>query len=207
AATRRVRAPPSRRGRATAASPSRRTRTRWSRRSRFTGRLPLGGWPASPGRVCRRCWPGIAIRGCWSSAGSKGPRLGNWAEAGHVLDLGDGPGVIDWQRFGQGPLELDAGMFLATIWRLGLLDETLAGQALRAEEAFLRGIAGLVDSRALAWHRAAALVRLANNMIKPIRRQGDWLGRAHALLAEAARLSQPRRSSTMQPMPSHACAR
>src|SRR5256886_17337493 len=38
--------------------------------------------------------------------------------ARHVLELGDGPGVIDWQRYGQGPSELDAGMFLATIWRV-----------------------------------------------------------------------------------------
>src|SRR5207245_5305279 len=29
--------------------------------------------------------------------------------ARHIIDLGDGPGVIDWQRFGQGPVELDAG--------------------------------------------------------------------------------------------------
>src|SRR3989449_253570 len=46
--------------------------------------------------------------------------------ARHILDLGDGPGVIDWQRFGQGPLELDAGTFLATISRLGLLHESRA---------------------------------------------------------------------------------
>src|SRR5439155_463765 len=30
--------------------------------------------------------------------------------ARHILDAGDGPGVIDWHRFGQGPVELDAGM-------------------------------------------------------------------------------------------------
>jgi aminoglycoside phosphotransferase (APT) family kinase protein len=42
--------------------------------------------------------------------------------ARHILDLGrgDGPGVIDWQRYGQGPVEVDAGMFLATVTRLGL---------------------------------------------------------------------------------------
>src|SRR5438094_6199442 len=40
--------------------------------------------------------------------------------ARHVLDQGDGVGVIDWERFGRGPLELDAGMFLATTWRYGL---------------------------------------------------------------------------------------
>src|SRR5439155_952599 len=41
--------------------------------------------------------------------------------ARHILDAGDGPGVIDWHRFGQGPVELDAGMFLATLSRLRLL--------------------------------------------------------------------------------------
>src|SRR2546422_1824195 len=40
--------------------------------------------------------------------------------ARHVLDQGDRVGVIDWERFGRGPLELDAGMFLATTWRYGL---------------------------------------------------------------------------------------
>ena len=108
--------------------------------------------------------------------------------ARHVLDLGDGPGVIDWQRFGQGPPELDAGMFLATIWRLGLRLEPLAGEAFRAEEAFRAGTADLLDERVLAWHRAAALLRLADRLLK--RRQGDWLAEAHALLREAMRLAE-----------------
>src|SRR5437879_1974180 len=37
--------------------------------------------------------------------------------ARHILDVGECPGVIDWHRFGQGPAELDAGMFLATLSR------------------------------------------------------------------------------------------
>src|SRR5207248_6109763 len=57
--------------------------------------------------------------------------------AHHVLDLGDGPGLIDWQKSGQGPAELDAGVFLATLWRLGMLQERLAGEVARAEEVFL----------------------------------------------------------------------
>src|SRR5207245_11783787 len=76
--------------------------------------------------------------------------------ARHVLDQGDGVGVIDWQRFGQGPLELDAGMFLATTWRYGLDHAPLAAEAARAEEALLAGTTGLLDERVLAWHRAAA---------------------------------------------------
>src|SRR5206468_11608074 len=105
----------------------------------------------------------------------------------HLLDLGDGPGVIDWQRFGQGPAELDAGMFLATLWRLGLRHEHLAAEASRAEEAFLAGSAELLDQRALAWHRAAALLRLAEKLSS---RHDDWpAGAQHALLGEAARLA------------------
>ena len=115
--------------------------------------------------------------------------------ARHVLDLGDGPGVIDWQRFGQGPLELDAGMFLATVWRLGLDHEALAGEATRAVTALLEGTRGLLDERALAWHRAAALLRLASKVHVVKRRKTDWLARAHALLAEAARLAEEARQS------------
>jgi len=115
--------------------------------------------------------------------------------ARHVLDLGDGPGLIDWDRFGQGPLELDAGMFLATVWRLGLDHEALAGEATRAVTALLEGTRGLLDERALAWHRAAALLRLASKVHVVKRRKTDWLARAHALLAEGARLAEEARQS------------
>jgi hypothetical protein len=110
--------------------------------------------------------------------------------ARHVLDVGDGPGVIDWQRFGQGPVELDAGMFLATIARLGLLNESRAAQAQLAEAEFLAGIAGLVDPRSLAWHEAAALLHLAERRCKQTARRGDDDGQtgARALLGEATRL-------------------
>src|SRR3989454_1021441 len=76
--------------------------------------------------------------------------------ARHVLDQGDGVGVIDWERFGRGPLELDAGMFLATTWRYGLDHAPLAAEAARVEEALLAGTTGLLDERVLAWHRADA---------------------------------------------------
>ena len=107
--------------------------------------------------------------------------------ARHILDVGDGPGVIDWHRFGQGPVELDAGMFLATLSRLRLLHPAHAGEALLAEQAFLEGTRGLLDERALAWHRAAALLQLTERL--PTAARGDWRARAHALLGEAARLA------------------
>jgi hypothetical protein len=105
----------------------------------------------------------------------------------HVLDLGNGAGLIDWDCFGQGPQELDAGIFLSSAWQLGLRQESLVVEAARAEAAFLAGTAGLLQERALAWHRAAMLLRLAN---KISRRPGDIEpARARALLAEAARLA------------------
>src|SRR5207249_5985326 len=105
--------------------------------------------------------------------------------ARHILDLGDGPGVIDWQRFGQGPIEIDAGMFLATLSRLGLRHDGHAIEATRAEEAFLTGTRGLVDERTLAWYRAAALVHLAARLLK---RQPP--PEAQSLLDEAARWAE-----------------
>jgi hypothetical protein len=109
----------------------------------------------------------------------------------HVLDLGDSAGLIDWDCFGQGPLEIDAGMFLATVSRIGLLSEGRAGEVARAEQAFLSGTADLLDARALAWHRAAALLHLAERGGKPTtRRQSDWSVRASVLLREAARLAE-----------------
>lgn len=107
--------------------------------------------------------------------------------ARHLLDLGDGPGVIDWQRFGQGPAELDAGTFLATTWRIGLKDERLAREAARAEEAFLAGTTGLLHPGGTAWYRAAVLLRLAN---KQARRKAGWVAHGHALLAEAVRQAE-----------------
>ena len=106
--------------------------------------------------------------------------------ARHILDLGDGPGVIDWHRFGQGPVELDAGMFLATLCRLRLLHPTHTAEALVAEQAFLEGTRGLLDERALAWHQAAALLQLTERLPDG---RGDWRARAYALLAEATRLA------------------
>ena len=107
--------------------------------------------------------------------------------ARHILDLGDAPGVIDWQRFGQGPQELDAGTLLATIWRIGLKDERLASHAKLAEETFVARTAGLLNACAVAWYRAAVLLRLA---CKCVRRRSDWLAHGHALLREAVRQTE-----------------
>lgn len=117
------------------------------------------------------------------------PRLVNGGlYADHVLDLGDGPGVIDWGRFGQGPLELDAGIFLATISRLRFGDESLAGEVARAERAFSTATANLLGARAVGWHWAAELLRFAK---KANPQNGRWpAGARHALLREALRLAE-----------------
>lgn len=105
--------------------------------------------------------------------------------ARHVLDLGDGPGLIDWQRFGQGPLELDAGIFLATLSHAWLTHERRAPEAARATDAFLAGTAGLLDRRSLVWYWSAHLLRLAGRML---RRQP--VEKARVVLAQAARLAE-----------------
>ena len=107
--------------------------------------------------------------------------------ARHLIDLGDGPGVIDWQQFGQGPVEFDAGTFLATVWRIGQKEERLAPEAARTEEAFLSGTAGLLNRCAVAWYRAAMLLRLAE---KYGRRSSGGLLHAHGLLREAVRQAE-----------------
>ena len=106
--------------------------------------------------------------------------------ARHILDLGDGPGVIDWQQFGQGPLELDGGMFLATISRLALRHPSCAGEVARAEQALLVGTRGLLDGRTLEWYRAAGLLHLAARGLKTAQ-QRHPPPEARALVDEAAR--------------------
>jgi len=122
--------------------------------------------------------------------------------ARHVLDLGDCTGVIDWQRFGRGPLEMDAGVFLATVARIALRHGYLAGEVAQAEEAFRRGTAGLLDERALLWHQAAALLRLASKPVNSaggerLRARGKVdpravaVSRAWTLLDAAALVAEP----------------
>ena len=100
----------------------------------------------------------------------------------HVIDLDRGAGIIDWEHFGQGALEIDAGMFLATVWRSGR-HEDRAREAARAEEAFMAGASYLLDERRLAWYRAGALLSLSYHLLA--RRKGEWRDQAGELLSEA----------------------
>jgi aminoglycoside phosphotransferase (APT) family kinase protein len=118
--------------------------------------------------------------------------------ARHVFDLGDGPGVIDWQQFGQGPIEVDAGMFLATISRLALRHQPYASEVARAEQAFLEGTRGLLDVRTLPWYRAAGLLHLAARGLKTgLQRQPP--PEARALVDEAARLADRVEAPSFKP--------
>jgi hypothetical protein len=100
----------------------------------------------------------------------------------HILDLEDGPGIIDWQRFGSGPLELDAGVFFATLSRHAVAGAALAPAVEKAELAFRDATAGLLDEQALAWYRTCALLHLAQ---RRVHRHGP--ARARVLVDEAAR--------------------
>ncbi len=131
----------------------------------------------------------LPARPAWTPPTESPPSIVHGAlSARHLIDTGGGPGVIDWGRFGQGPVELDAGLFLATLWHIGLGDEGLAREAARAEGAFLAGTTDLLDQRALAWYRAAALLLLAYQAVS--RQEADWSGRARALLDEAVRVAE-----------------
>jgi len=98
----------------------------------------------------------------------------------NVIDLGDGPGVIDWERFGQGPAEAEAGMFLAGIFARGLR-ESRATSVRQARQAFLDRAGPLLDEQALEWYQAAWLLRKAYLN----RKRGDSQGQPRALLAQA----------------------
>src|SRR2546425_910476 len=67
--------------------------------------------------------------------------------------------------------------------------QTCALPILPGEDTLLAGTTGLLDERVLAWHRAAALLRLASKVYVVERRKENWLDRAHALLTEATRLA------------------
>lgn len=105
--------------------------------------------------------------------------------ARHLLDSGDVLGVIDWERYGQGPLELDAGVFLASIARIGAQRPGSAAAAASTEASFLEGTHGLLDLDALEWYRAAALILVAAGGTKS-RDQAHAPVGAQAMLQQAS---------------------
>ena len=62
----------------------------------------------------------------------------------HVFDLVDGPGVIDWDTFRQGPVEVDAGMLCAAA-RSEMYQPEHERATQRAIAVFLDEVDDLVD--------------------------------------------------------------
>jgi hypothetical protein len=114
----------------------------------------------------------------------RGVRHGDFSPE-HVLDLGDGPGVIDWDGFRRGALELDIARFLAALSWLAGERPGLSERAAKASAALVSGVNGLLDERSLAWYRAAVHVRLAKKLCREVPRRAGWQERARSLLAEA----------------------
>ncbi len=104
----------------------------------------------------------------------------------HVFDLGDGPGVIDWDTFRQGPVEIDAGMLcaLAARWAVQRPDHAEAAQ--RAVAVFLDEVDDLVDSGRLRWYRAAALLKSAAYLAR--HQPNRWALSAASLIREAEKV-------------------
>lgn len=105
----------------------------------------------------------------------------------HILDRDDGPGLIDWDCFGQGPAELDAAVFLSAVWRSGLHPDR-HDAATETRSVFLECTAGLLNESALAWHEAVTMLRLAHKGIR--RGAADALAAVPPLLAQAARFAE-----------------
>jgi hypothetical protein len=105
----------------------------------------------------------------------------------HVFDLGDGPGVIDWDTFRQGPVEVDAGMLCAMAARWAVHRPDQAGAAQRAVAVFLEEVHDLVDPARLRWYRVAALLKFASYLAR--RRPDGWVLSAASLISDAEMVS------------------
>jgi hypothetical protein len=103
----------------------------------------------------------------------------------HVFDMGEGPGLIDWDSFCLAPLELDGGRFLANLSRLVVGGSSANVEADRAVQAFRAGIADLADHKSLEWHRAAMQLKVAMHLAK--RRSSRWEERAGLIMDDAGR--------------------
>lgn len=101
----------------------------------------------------------------------------------HVLDLGDGPGVIDWDTFRQGPIEVDAGMLCAMAARWAVHRPDHAAAARRAVAVFLDEVADLIDPQRLRWYWSAGLLKFASYLVR--RRPDGWTASAASLISDA----------------------
>jgi len=109
----------------------------------------------------------------------------------HLLELGDGPGVLDWDEPRHGPVELDAGAFLASLRRYAGQQPARSAGAVEVEveveaaDALVTGAGDVLDPLALAWYRRAALVKHAKHACKL--HAAGWRRLADELLRTAGR--------------------
>jgi Ser/Thr protein kinase RdoA (MazF antagonist) len=96
----------------------------------------------------------------------------------HLIDLGNGPGVLDWDEPRFGPVALDLGGMLASLTRHALLYPQDAQAAFRASTAITNAA---VDADSVIWFHKAALIKQAKHMCKL--RRPDWQALARGLLA------------------------
>lgn len=102
----------------------------------------------------------------------------------HLFDLGDGPGVIDWDSPKYGVVEVDAAMFLAKLCNYAIRSPELASEACRASDVLRTGISEIVDPTDLLWYEAASCLKCATyrSSRRPERSKRD----VNALLDRAA---------------------
>jgi phosphotransferase family enzyme len=105
-----------------------------------------------------------------------------------LIDL-NGPGVIDWDGFRRGPLELEAARFLSALSRMAKSRRAATDEIRHAERTFREGLAELVDADALGWYLTADLVKLAARLAR--RQPSGWLEKAQGLLADAGAVLDP----------------
>jgi Phosphotransferase enzyme family len=108
----------------------------------------------------------------------------------HVFDLGDGPGIIDWDSASPGQREVDAATFLATLARVAGSDDALTAPAARAEAAMRARLSDLLAPEALTWYEAAALLTNVRHVC--VMRRAGWETRSDCLLSAAEALVEGR---------------
>jgi aminoglycoside phosphotransferase (APT) family kinase protein len=97
---------------------------------------------------------------CPPSGGTYGLVHGSFAFL-HLVDLGKGPGVLDWDEPRYGPIELDLGTMRASLVRQSLLRADHAASAAQAAAA-IGEIS--INEDAVAWFHQASLIKYAKHM-------------------------------------------
>jgi hypothetical protein len=133
-------------------------------------------------RAAAHCLRVLSLR-CPRVSGT-GLRHGSFS-VHHVLELEGGPATIDWDAFGQGPVELDVANFLMTLRRTAQLQPDLVDQVSRAREIFLNTLSGMTNPFCQAWYESAMLLKLARYYCH--RRPPNWREAAAEVVSISAR--------------------